>query len=311
MNLEQIKYLAEINRCHSLRQAGEQLHVTAQALSQSLTSLEKELNLTLTESSRTGTFLTSNGHILLDAGEEFLNVIYELQNKNESKIAYKYLPTAKLSVIVVDGMVNTLFSRILTQLYLDFPKIQIDLNHNLTTSEMLEKISTDAEHEFAFISVYHYKNGLLPDISQYPNITFKPLVTSKYCCSVPIDHEIYHYNTISVTTALKYPIVLYKTGEELLLPLLTAYGKPHKVLSIPNFATYNQILQDTSYLAFNRLLTSFEAQTPLKNRKLIPLKENITISFGYICQKNRKFSPQSEEFLEAISKYCENHFGNA
>ena len=94
MNLEQIKYLAEINRCHSLRQAGEQLHVTAQALSQSLTSLEKELNLTLTESSRTGTFLTSNGHILLDAGEEFLNVIYELQNKNESKIAYKYLPTA-------------------------------------------------------------------------------------------------------------------------------------------------------------------------------------------------------------------------
>lgn len=32
MNLEQIKYLAEINRCHSLRQAGEQLHVTAQAL---------------------------------------------------------------------------------------------------------------------------------------------------------------------------------------------------------------------------------------------------------------------------------------
>ena len=39
MNLEQIKYLAEINRCHSLRQAGEQLHVTAQALSQSLTSL--------------------------------------------------------------------------------------------------------------------------------------------------------------------------------------------------------------------------------------------------------------------------------
>jgi len=309
MNFDQIRYLAAISRHHSLRHACEHLHVTAQALSQSISTLEKELNLSLTESSRNGTFLTPNGYVLLEAGEKFLHVISELQSQSASSNAYKYLPEANISILTVDGMANTLLPKILSQLYLDYPKIQIKLNHQLSCSQILTTLADTTEYELAFISIFHYKDGILPNLKQYPTLTFQPLVSSKYCCSVPKNHEIYHYNSLSLSTALKYPVMIYKTGEELLLPLLNSYAIPKKIICIPDFATFNQLLQTAPNLTFNRLLSSYDSTLPVNNRKLILLKENITISFGYVYRNNHTFSPMIKEFLDVVSTFCINHYG--
>ena len=65
MNMEQIQYLEAINRHHSIRRASEDLHLTPQALSQSISALENSLSLTLVETSHKGTYLTQQGTLFL------------------------------------------------------------------------------------------------------------------------------------------------------------------------------------------------------------------------------------------------------
>lgn len=58
MRTDQIIYLNEINRRSSLHQASENLHISTQALSLSIKSLEEELGFQILERSRTGVTLT-------------------------------------------------------------------------------------------------------------------------------------------------------------------------------------------------------------------------------------------------------------
>lgn len=310
MNLNQIEYLAEINRHHSMRQASEHLFITSQALGQSIAALEKELNLKLIESSRTGTFLTPTGRVLLEAGEEFSRVIAELQNSANTTGSYKLLPKAELSILTLTGLSNTLLAKISAHLYQKYPKIQIKTNTRLNLTKILDALAQQTiEDEFAFISIYHYKNGFLPDLTNYTNLQFTPLITSQYCCSVPKQHEVSHYKNISLSSVLNYPIVI-SSGADTLIPILNAYGTPKKITTIAEYPIFNQFLkQDTAHLTFERLSSSFESTLSIESRKLIPLKEDISVSFGYIYRANHKFSLLATEFLDAISRFCVSHYG--
>ncbi len=309
MNTDQIIYLSSVNRYHSLHKASEDLHITAQALSQSLSSLEKELNLKLTESSRKGTFLTVNGRILLEAGEDFLRTIAELQNQSIQN-SYKHLPNAKLSILVTEGISNTLLPKALSKIYLNVPNILINQKQLNSTSELLNIISQSSEYEIAFASIFKYKNGTLPNLQEYSKLEFQPIITAKYCCSVPPSHEIYHYNSVSIATVLKYPIILSSSGEDIMLQLLKSYAEPKKILSVPDFATYTSIVNTSPYLAFNRLFSSYDSSFPTNGRKLILLKEDITVSFGYVYRKGHKFSSAMQEFLTVVSEYLTTEYGS-
>lgn len=309
MNLEQIHYLAKINQCHSLRQASEKLHITAQALSQSISSLENELGLHLTESSRHGSYLTKEGHILLDAGEEFLRVVAELQSASQ-QTSYKYLPKSSFNILAVEGLSIAILPNIISQLYLEYPKISVKICNMNSCHQLLDYLCNSCEHDFAFISVYKYKDGTLPDLSQYPSLEFQPLFVSKYCCTIPEGHEIAHYSSVSLNTILKYPILLHKPSEEILLPLLEAYGTPKKIISIPDFSVFNQLLNDSPYLSLVRLSNSFDASMPLNKRRILPLKDNINIVFGYVYRQDSELKPANKEFLDYVSAYCKSHYGD-
>lgn len=61
MNLEQLMYVVELSKSKSLSEAAANLHISQSALSQSITSLEKELGLKLFRRARTGTLPTAEG----------------------------------------------------------------------------------------------------------------------------------------------------------------------------------------------------------------------------------------------------------
>lgn len=310
MKLDQIRYLMAINQYHSLHQASEKLFITPQALSQSIAALEKELNLKLTESSHNGTFLTKNGHILLDAGEDFLRVITEMQNA-ENFVSYKNLPTAKISVPTVAGMANTLMPKIISFFYQEYPEIQLKIRAEQSCFALLESMNShQLQTEFAFISHFQYIGGSIPNLPLYPNLKFEPLISSRYCVSVPENHEIYRYKSVSISTVLKYPILVLRDSAEITIPLLNAYGTPQKIIFIDDYAVFNQMVQShTPYLTLNRMSSSFETSMSTNHRKNILLKENIQTNFGYICRIDSELSDVSKEFLDAVHRYCLNHFG--
>lgn len=61
MTLEQARCVVEVASCGTLREAANNLYVSASAVSQAISSLEKELNVQIFSRSRTGSSLTATG----------------------------------------------------------------------------------------------------------------------------------------------------------------------------------------------------------------------------------------------------------
>ena len=312
MTLDQIRYLVAINQYHSLHQASDHLFITPQALSQSISALEKELKLKLIESSHKGTFLTTNGHILLDAGEEFMRIIAEMQDA-ANVVSYKNLPKANLEILTVSGMANTLMPKIIAGLYQEYPGIHLKQNTGYGCFRILEKMfDEELPNEFAFLTQFRYVDGTLPKMGEYPTLTFEPLISGRYCVSVPEGHEIYRYSSISLSTVLKYPILILSGTEDIIGAMLSAYGTPRKIILIDDYAVFNQMVQESNtYLTLNRMSSSFETSLAVNRRKNILLKEEIHADFGVVYRNDRPLSPVTVEFLDAVRRYCMKHYGSA
>ena len=308
MHTNQIRFLAEINRTHSLHKASENLHITPQAISQSITALELELNTKLTDSSRKGTNLTKQGLVLLEAGEIFLMTIQEIQGLQPSN--YRHLPHAKLSKSATDALSYTILPPAISKLYYDYPKAQVDMRSQ-ATNDILQSLEDHSSGvDVSFISVYHYDDNTLPILECHPQLQFQPILKSSYYCSVSKQSPLAQYDTISLKSVLAHAILLYTSGKNIILDLLNHYGAPRKVVSIDNFSVFTQMLQqDTSYVTFARVYNSVTTMMPLVNRKLIPLKEDITVEFGYIYHRESRFSPETVEFLDFVEKFYRTDYG--
>ena len=75
MRLEQLSYLIEITRLHSISKAAENLHISQPALSASVKSLETELGISLFKRTNRGIFLTAEGERIHNDAVGILNVI--------------------------------------------------------------------------------------------------------------------------------------------------------------------------------------------------------------------------------------------
>lgn len=75
MTIDQLKYLLTLNHCHSITQAARELHISHQALSASIKSLEKELGTALLIKTARGTTLTHQGKQLVEASADFFQAL--------------------------------------------------------------------------------------------------------------------------------------------------------------------------------------------------------------------------------------------
>ncbi|MEU4420947.1 LysR family transcriptional regulator [Actinoplanes sp. NPDC024001] len=79
MRLEQLEYLAAVTRHGSLRRAGEHLHVSQSAISEAISSLERELGVPLLERHRSGARVSREGRDLLPLMTEILAGVAQLR----------------------------------------------------------------------------------------------------------------------------------------------------------------------------------------------------------------------------------------
>ncbi len=301
MHTDQIIYLSAIHRSHSLRKASESLHISPQALNQSLNALERELRIKLVDRSRKGTFLTDKGLALLDEGQHFIDFVDSLKG-NPFNERYQYLPTLKATILTTYGVGNSLVANALTELALQFPQSEIDVQM-MSCQDVVDSVSLKGcGNNLPMISAYFYNGQMIPDISTKPGLSFYPIISSRYHCSVPNDLSISHYDSISMATILKHPLLLYKPTEDIVLPLLKLFGKPAAVRSVASFQIYQNMLKnDRESLSFAQVFKSYETMTPQENRRIVPIKDNITAEVGFLYGKNQPLCYDLQELASYIT----------
>jgi DNA-binding transcriptional LysR family regulator len=79
MRIEQLEYIAAVTRLGSLRRAGEELHISQPALSETVRNLERELGVTLLERQRSGARISEDGRELLPHIADVLDAVDRLR----------------------------------------------------------------------------------------------------------------------------------------------------------------------------------------------------------------------------------------
>lgn len=302
MRTEQIVYLTEIHKVSSLHKASEVLHISPQALSLSMRTLEDELGFQILERTRTGVVLTQKGNQLLQAGKNFLKHLHKLQQIPEKK--YQTILQGSFDLMVTNGVIETILPSAISQLYIDYPQFHLTLRA-LEFEQIIDTLQTST-NELALIYQLSINGNAVTEIDTAA-FHFHDLLAGTYHCMVHKNFPIYHYKSISLKSIAKYPFVIYTPTKALILKLLEYGDCNPKIIYVDNFTLYKQLLKDGAGLAMTLIIN--ESDIPaveIPNLKPIPIKENILSTLGCLQKKEQTLSPKAEALLLYLSDFYNN-----
>lgn len=301
MRIDQLEALVVISRCQSLSAASEQLHITVQALSASIKSLEHELGMTLLERNSKGVIMTRDGMTVVDVAKRFLSEMYKIQFKHEDpRITVLDQP---LTIYVQNKLYELFVPKMLCEMRRRIPDTSLTVQKYTQQQPLVEAI-LGGKTEFAFIFYntmqqggYRYQEGL----------TFIPLFECKIVCLAHHDFPLSSLKTCSLKKLLEYPIVIYMTPEwqqNDMLRLITSFGQPKSVQFEEDYYMYREMIATGEGLGFS-ILTPFESYNrpwPEQVERII-LNDDIHLYGGYIIKKDAPLSEASDVFLRYTKNY--------
>ncbi|TYS67183.1 LysR family transcriptional regulator [Sutcliffiella horikoshii] len=203
MNLEQMKYMIEIVKEGSITKAAEKLHLSASAISQSISQLEEELGLSLFLRSKKGMKPTKEGTLFISKSYDIVQKIHELHVDLESK---KKGAAKELRIACTPTMTYVVFDAFLSlnNLYKDVTFIIEELDQE----QILHKIKNE-EVDLAFAS--YPQNEL--DSSTYENgIGYKFIFTDFLCVCMNKNSSNSKLQTITPKELENEKVVVYNSG---------------------------------------------------------------------------------------------------
>lgn len=300
MRLEQLQYVIEIAKYHSMQKAAESLHITQPNLSLSIKQLEEEIDTIIFTRSKKGSYLTEQGKEVYKTACRILYDVSTLySNKNTETI------TGSLNILAAVGFTE-LLNQISNILLMRFPKIKQhikiwdaeDINQLLNTQHDKSIIFTALKTEDLFNNSFLFKNYHLFNFSQ-----------SQLCVLASEHSPLAKKKTISFSTLKKLPLAYYTTDnlsdESYTLRIIESYNIPlSKALATNDMNAITKYIQ--AGLAYG-LMTTFPTKThALDGCVLIPLKEKITISFIMLIDNANFSKPAYKAYLEIIQSMYPN-----
>lgn len=233
MNIDQLRYLAEINKCKSITQASENLHISHQALSASIKSLEKELDTNLLKKSPRGTKLTIKGKQLLDISKDFIADLDELffpeynsQTQSCLSIAGSYVSITNFLALHLHDIISS--SPTCNTTFLEYPN-----SHDICTA-----IETGIA-DVGFCAVFNKGSDTKFDfqktfLHKFPSLECHYVSTLKIFCELSPMHPLSYLEQIPLSKLQKYQLLYFYPR----LPLQDMQSNMVESSFIYNFVQY-------------------------------------------------------------------------
>ena len=206
MTIDQLKYLLMINQCRSITQAAQQLHISHQALSASIKSLEKELDTTLLDKTARGTTLTHKGKQLVEISADFIQALNSIfRSKMSTPLKYSLRIAASYLSIT-----NYLATKLSSQAALPYTIEPIWLEY-VETADIIKAVRQNFA-DIGVVALFHPPStGPQPDFSQFfPDmLDYHTITTLKIFCEVHNSHPLAYLEEIPFSRLQKYPLCYF------------------------------------------------------------------------------------------------------
>ncbi len=300
MNITQIKYVLQIARSASMREAATKLFISQPALSASVRELEEELGILLFER-------TNKGISLTDEGREFVTYAKKAVGQYEI-LEDRYLSgDQEKQRFSVSTQHYNFAIRAFTEVLMESdPEKYIFSIHETKTRDVLEDVRT-LKSEVGIISFSGANEDVIKKLFKEYQLEFTPLMQRETYVYVWEDHEFAGRDEISIDEMQDYPCILFDQSDDsdfyLTEEALADYDFKKLIRSDDRATTMELIAQLHGYSIGSGMLSGDDVI--LKGLVSIKLKEEDPLIIGYITRKGSTMSSYGEAYVEELLKFKE------
>jgi len=300
INETPLKYLYESARQGTMRAASEELDVATSSISRQITSLEKELGISLIEKNRRGIKLTEAGRLVCDFYRErqahdevFLSRISDLRS----------IRSGKIDLAVGEAFITDEFSQLLQQFMQDYPGVLVSVKVSGTNSSVA--MVRDDEAHF----------GLIFDTPRDPKVKARSMVSQPLHVAAHPDHEICRTKVLTLTELNKFSIGLPEESFRIRQIIHLAEHQQGMFIE-PSLVTNSMtLLKDFAKCGRGiTILPDFLAQPELSQGKLRAIPTNSAVlnatQISLITRVGRQLSPSAYRLLVIVESYLKKSLAN-
>ena len=289
MRIRAFEYLIEINNCKSMLIASNKLHITPQALGNSIKKLEDYYCCQLLVRTPTGSHLSEKGIELVDTCSPFLAELNSFAEKNYT--AKKPVSNESYHIFATSGALEHILASLTTSVQADYPNTSFDYSiYSLNTA--LEKLTTN-EIDIFFCYQYRLNNNPLP-----VEIVFESLKKYKHYCFMHNKFKHSSHKSISLKDIPKYPQVFYKSSFLLQKDIFKTLNS--KTYIAENLTVYKELV--SKGLGVTIAAPTLFSPSESKNIRMLELVEPVSMDFGYLSLKGNN-SERYTHLLDLFAKY--------
>lgn len=300
MHSDQVKYLIEVSNTGSINSAAQKLYITPSALSMSLQKLEKEFGLELLTRTQKGVTLTESGKRFVEISLNYFHEINKLIKDEDSDFNI----TGMLTLSLIYGILDQMLSPFICTFYQTFPLINLtcveksinDVCLTLTdTSSDLALIVNCAETNASLFAEHH--------------LEYHALSPCKMAICTSATHPLAPYRAVTLNNLVKFPLIIFNpptctVDNNPLFKLLSYYGfSPHQIILESNPALISEMIRSNIGVSLTHVTPFSQPSAVSEHVRHIPLKNDISLSFGYLLKQNTTLSLASSLFLNELISY--------
>lgn len=306
MKTEQLIYLEDIAKTHSISQTAQRFFISQQALGFSLTKLEDEFGIQLLERSNRGAELTPAGLLFLEKSRPILDTYKELREElmdyDSASHVMQPIPDSNLTIYCHTRILESLLIDLLEQYTRKYPQVQIHLyeNENIEIIDAISKQQGDIG--LVFIPDFLGKEN---NSYQLPNnVQIEQLFSDEFivCCNT--NHPLNKQKTLHMDAFTETPMILFDNDTALLTNdgIEFASTSSHRYYS-SNMAFHKAMIRRG--LAAS-LITSFEFRKLYFKHKdvtALPIADGLKSIISLVSNTSVSPSLAARAFINILKKY--------
>lgn len=307
MKTEQIIYLDDIAKTHSITQTAQRFFISQQALSFSLKKLEEEFDTIFLSRSNHGVTLTAEGNAFLQKARLILD------KYNELKEEFLYQSFSNSQEEVIQGKLQILsHSRVLEPLLLDifekynrkYPQIQITLEEQENV-EIIESIAqNNGDFGIIFVPEPMLKDNILKDYHLPENIKIETLFSDDFivCCNNL--HPLSQQSNLTFDSFTNIPTVQFDTNAVVKSINSSAYDTTASHQYYSNNVSFHKAMIRRG-LAVS-VITAFEFRKlyfQYKDLIALPIADSCKSIISIVTNRDYPLSLAAQLFINMLKKY--------
>lgn len=294
MNIEQLQYIVEVAKHSSLSIAAKNLHVTQSGISQSITSLEKELGLKILNRSRGhGAVPTDEGRIILKQAYEVLKKLEEIKETANSLTSTE---VGELKISSLPGLMTFLIKAIAAFGH-DYPHVNMEVAEK-SGSNIIE----DVRQHKTDIGLITYSTDWKINME---GIAFETLIEGKQTVYVSKHSPLAFLDTITPQDILDQTLVTY--NGELMQTFVQDFFNKYKPLKTlftsNNMDGIGQAIIESLAITFAPDFV-MKNYPPVINGDIIPIElvnyGPVNISLGLVRSEDKHLSIFSNKYIHYL-----------